>query len=192
MGSTGGGRAGRHTRVLGCSPWAAHTFLFLSAARWTAPLDLAPCSLPRSRVVTSVPPLIFQTRGAHGKYGRGAGWLPREGTGLLPMGFTPSSSPLCHEVDGAAGPGPMFAPPLTHRHFRPPSDLPDEGGAWEVRAGGGLVATRGHGAAPHGLHKLPSPLPREVDGAAGPRLTLAPPPTRRLPCPPSDDPDEGG
>jgi hypothetical protein len=88
MGSTGGGRAGRHTRVLGCSPWAAHTFLFLSAARWTAPLDLTPCSLPRSRVVTSVPPLISQTRGAHGKYGRGAGWLPREGTGLLPMDCT--------------------------------------------------------------------------------------------------------
>ncbi len=32
----------------------------------------------------------------------------------------------------------------------------------------------------------------QLDGAAGPRLTHAPPPTRRLPCPPSDDPNEGG
>jgi hypothetical protein len=91
MGSTGGGRAGCHARARACSPWASHPLRLHSAARWTAPLDLAPCSLPHSRVVTSAPPLIPQTRGAHGKYGRGAGWLPREGAGLLPMGCTNSS-----------------------------------------------------------------------------------------------------
>jgi hypothetical protein len=116
--------------------------------------------------------------------------VPRPaGAATRPAARSPASrTPAPPAASRWARPHPF--PPLARRPSCPPSDPPDEGGAWEVRAGGGqAVLCVPLAASSSRISHLPSPL-LEVDHHVPPRAR--PPPQASTPLPPSDLPDEGG
>ncbi len=164
---------------------------FAYTGRWARPHPLPPLAR-RPSCPPSDPP------------DEGGAWEVRAGGGqaVLCVPLAASSSRISHlpfpllEVDHhvppRARPPPQASTPL------PPSDLPDEGGAWEVRAGGGPIAVdldiylwRPYSlfaplcevttASPPrlGVPKLPGALklPTTASGD-GVRGLLSPPPTR--------------
>jgi len=116
--------------------------------------------------------------------------VPRPaGAAARPAARSPASrTPAPPAASRWARPHPF--PPLARRPSCPPSDPPDEGGAWEVRAGGGLTVTCAPLAAPFWLRTHTPSSRREVDqlsdlshGPARASLPLSPlRPTRRGGC----------